>query len=144
SYKEGLDRCALTTIQTQSDRATPGIESWNFALNRCVSREWDSAVADSITSRSDIPTFLINLGLRRPRLSISFWLLLFALVTPGLTQLRVDTSTDSVLDRSDGAWQAYQESQDRFGGDEILVAAFTGSRPYDPEVLSKVERLSEL
>jgi predicted RND superfamily exporter protein len=61
-----------------------------------------------------------------------------------LARLQIDTSTDSVLDRNDAAWQTYQQSQKLFGGDEFLVVAFTGSTPFDPEVLSKVERLSAL
>jgi hypothetical protein len=71
------------------------------------------------------------------------WLILAALAGPGLQRLQVDTSTDSVLDRQHPAWQAYQASQDDFGGDEIIVIALGGTRPFDPEVLSAAARLGE-
>lgn len=101
-------------------------------------------MADGLKSRSRIPEMLVGMGARNPRLTLTFWLLVCAAVMPGLTRLRVDTSTDSVLDRNGAEWQVYQESQELFGGDEILVVAFSGSSPFDPEALSKVERLSLL
>ena len=101
-------------------------------------------MADGPKSRSRIPEMFVGMGARNPLLTLAFSLLFCAAVIPGLTRLRVDTSTDSVLDRNDAAWQVYQESQELFGGDEILVVAFTGNSPFDPETLSKVERLSLL
>ena len=101
-------------------------------------------MAAGLKSRSRLPEMLVEMGTRRPWLTLSLWLLAFLGVMPGLARLQVDTSTDSVLDREDAAWQIYQESQELFGGDEILVVAFTGGTPFDPEVLSRVERLSIL
>jgi len=57
-------------------------------------------------------------------------------------RLDVDTSTDSVLERSDRLWQFYQESQRLFGGDEIVVVALEAERPYAPAALREIVALT--
>jgi predicted RND superfamily exporter protein len=101
-------------------------------------------VLDGRTARGRIPDALMRTGVRRPGLTLLFWAVVCVAMVPGVARLQIDTSTDSVLDRVDPAWQTYQQSQDMFGGDEILVVAFTGAVPFDPGVLDKLERLSEL
>lgn len=101
-------------------------------------------MADRRTARGRIPEALMRTGVRRPRLTLLGWAVICIAMVPGVARLQIDTSTDSVLDRVDPAWQTYQQSQDMFGGDEILVVAFTGAVPFDPAVLDKLERLSEL
>jgi predicted RND superfamily exporter protein len=93
--------------------------------------------------RTRVPDALVRVSVHRPRLVIGIWLAMALVAIPGLQRLRVDTSTDSVLDRRDPAWQTYQHSQDLFGGDELIAIALTGDRPYDPDVLSRVAELSE-
>jgi predicted RND superfamily exporter protein len=61
----------------------------------------------------------------------------------GVAKLRVETSTDSVLDRSGSHWAFYQDSQRRFGGDEILTLLIDGDTPYDPAILREVARVTE-
>ena len=95
-------------------------------------------------SRSRMSDMLIRTGGRHPGLTLLCWAVVCFATIPGVLRLHVDTSTDSVLDRVDSAWQTYQQSQDLFGGDELLVVAFTGSIPFDPDVLAKVEQLSAL
>ena len=93
--------------------------------------------------RSRLPGGLLRLSLRRPRSVLAFWLGVCLLATPGVMALRVDTSTDSVLDRSDPAWGRYQHSLELFGGDEIITVALSGEEPFDAAVLAQIERLSE-
>jgi predicted RND superfamily exporter protein len=100
-------------------------------------------VAAGDPGRTRIPDELVRVSIRRPWLVIGFWLLLGLATIPGLRMLQVDTSTDSVLDRRDPAWQTYQHSQDLFGTDELIAVALTGERPYDPDVLALVSRLGE-
>jgi predicted RND superfamily exporter protein len=87
---------------------------------------------------------MVAASLRSPGIVFAVWALLLAATVPGLLRVRVDTSTDSVLDRSDPAWNFYEHSQDLFGGDEILVVALEGERPFDPAVLKEVMRLTPL
>ena len=100
-------------------------------------------MAEPTALRARTPVALTTLGVRHPLPVLLAWLILAALAGPGLQRLQVDTSTDSVLDRQHPAWQAYQASQDDFGGDEIIVIALGGTRPFDPEVLSAAARLGE-
>ncbi len=93
--------------------------------------------------RARTPLALIALGIRRPVPVLIFWLALAGLAGPGLQRLQVDTSTDSVLDRRHPAWQVYQNSQEEFGGDEIIVVALRSQRPFDPAVLTTAARLGE-
>jgi hypothetical protein len=81
-------------------------------------------------------------SLRSPRAVLLVWALVLAGSLPGLERLHVDTSTDSVLDRGDPAWSFYQHSQDLFGGDETLVVALEGERPFAAEVIREVARLT--
>jgi hypothetical protein len=97
---------------------------------------------EDIERRARIPSALLELGLRNPGAVLLFWGLMLLAALPGVTRLQVDTSTDSVLDRRHPDWQRYQDSQRRFGGDELIVIALFGDLPYDPDRLADVERLS--
>ncbi len=90
------------------------------------------------------PNALMRIGVKRPGVVFSCWILACLAAIPGIQRLEIDTSTSSVLDRSDPAWQVYQDSQDRFGGDEIVVVSLAGESPYDPGILLEIERLSDL
>ncbi len=96
-----------------------------------------------LTARSRLPRALTRAAMRRPGVTIVSWLLALLALSPGLAHLRVDTSTDSVLDRDGVEWAAYQESQARFGGDELVVVALTAERPWAEETLAEVAHLSE-
>ena len=100
-------------------------------------------VAEPMALRARIPLALTALGIARPGAVSLFWLALALLAGPGLMQLEVDTSTDSVLDRRHPAWQVYQDSQADFGGDEIIVVALESEIPFDPAVLEATANLSE-
>ncbi|MCS5638713.1 MAG: hypothetical protein NZ990_19565, partial [Myxococcota bacterium] len=95
-------------------------------------------MAEPTAVRARIPLALIALGVRRPKAVLLSWLVLAALAIPGLMNLQVDTSTDSVLDRKHPAWQVYQASLEDFGGDEIIVVALRAVQPYAAPVLRKL------
>jgi hypothetical protein len=93
--------------------------------------------------RDRLPRALARAALARPGTTLAGWLIALACLTPGLLRLGIDTSTDSVLDRTGPEWSFYQQSQSLFGGDELVVVAITGERPWDPTLLVEIERLTE-
>ena len=95
-----------------------------------------------IDRRGLLPKALLSFGLGRPRLTLAIWLAAALLAAPGVFQVRIETSTDSVLDRRSEDWSFYQESQRRFGGDEIVTILLEGDSPFDPDVLGDVHRLT--
>ncbi len=86
----------------------------------------------------------IRFCVEQPRFALLGWFIAICVATAGLTVLDFDTTTESVLDRNDPAWSFYQESLRRFGGDQVLVVAVEGERPFDSDVLREVERISRL
>ena len=86
----------------------------------------------------------IRFCVEQPRFALLGWFIAICMATAGLTVLDFDTTTESVLDRNDPAWSFYQESLRRFGGDQVLVVAVEGERPFDSDVLREVERISRL
>jgi hypothetical protein len=73
---------------------------------------------------------------------VSIWLVLALLSVAGVLRLRIDASTESVLDRAAPEWQVYRESVRRFGNDEDLLVAFPAPAPFDHGVLRKIAGLS--
>lgn len=73
---------------------------------------------------------------------IGSWLVLVGLAFVGIGGLRVETSTDSVLERDSEAWRFYQASIDRFGGDELIVVAFDAEPPFAGMTLQRVATLT--
>jgi predicted RND superfamily exporter protein len=98
---------------------------------------------ESLETRSRIPRALVRLGLQSPRWVLIAWASIACVSSFGVARLQVETSTDSVLDRSSPPWAFYQESQRRFGGDEILTLLIEGDVPFDPAVLREVARFTE-
>jgi predicted RND superfamily exporter protein len=56
--------------------------------------------------------------------------------------LEIETSTASVLDRNNPAWDFYSHSQERFGEDEVIVVALEAEHAFDPRTLSDVYELT--
>lgn len=96
-----------------------------------------------LDARSRLPRAVLRLGLARPRSVLLVWACVGALAAVGVGRLEIETSTDSVLDRGAEAWSFYQESQARFGGDEILTILIEGDEPFDPEILAEVLQLTD-
>jgi predicted RND superfamily exporter protein len=90
-----------------------------------------------------LPRAAVRLGLNHPRVVLLMWVLVAGVATIGVLQLQIETSTDSVLDRSGEPWRFYQTSQDRFGGDEILAVVIEGEKAFDPAILMKSVELTE-
>ncbi|MHC5005181.1 MAG: hypothetical protein ACYTJ0_18910, partial [Planctomycetota bacterium] len=80
----------------------------------------------TIDRRGRLPRRFVHFAVGRPRLTLLAWALMTALATPGVLIVEIETSTDSVLDQRSEAWAFYQESQHRFGGDEILTVLIEG------------------
>ncbi len=55
----------------------------------------------------------------------------------------IETSTDSILDRSAPAWQFYRRASEYFGEDEVLAVAIEGAEPYSTVALRSVLDLSD-
>jgi len=89
------------------------------------------------------PRAVVRLGIRWPRTVLLVWAVVCALAVPGLVHLTVEISTQSVLDRAGVAWGRYQQSQEVFGGDEVIVVAVELASPFDPEGLDQVQRWSD-
>jgi predicted RND superfamily exporter protein len=92
--------------------------------------------------RRRLPERLVRAALRRPGRTFAVWGALALLVSPGVLALRIDTSTDSVLETTDRLWQFYQESQEAFGGDELIVVALEAESPLDPAALETIRTLT--
>jgi predicted RND superfamily exporter protein len=86
---------------------------------------------------------IVGGSVRHPVRTLGVWLAIAAITGVGLARLEIDTSTSSFLDRDAPAWDLYQQSSRRYGGDEIIVVGLAGSHAYDPEVLRAVVALSE-
>jgi predicted RND superfamily exporter protein len=84
----------------------------------------------------------IGLGVRRPLWMFGIWGLVLVSALGGLTRLRVETSGESILDRSSDRWAFYQQSLDRFGNDEVIVAAIEAPTPYDPATLAALAEIT--
>jgi predicted RND superfamily exporter protein len=93
--------------------------------------------------RRRLPERLVCASLRHPRRVFAVWIAIAALATPGVLCLEVDTSTDSVLERSDQSWHFYQQSQDTFGGDEIIVVALEADVPLAPSALREIAAITD-
>jgi len=86
----------------------------------------------------------VSTALANPRATLAAWAFVFLLAGIGALGLRVDTSTDSLLDRENPAYEFHLYSQSLFGGEEILVVAISSETPWDPDSLAEVVRLSDL
>jgi len=86
---------------------------------------------------------IVRASLRRPRRTLLFCCLAVCVCSLGLVRLRIETTTDSVLNRATPEWALYQRSQALFGGDEFLTVAIEGDGPWDPAALRRVAALTD-
>lgn len=83
--------------------------------------------------------WVLATALHRPGLTFTAWAVLaFAAAAVAAATLRVDTGTTTFLDRSSPEWLTYQETLERFGGDEYVAISLEGTTPYDWELLSEL------
>lgn len=92
--------------------------------------------------RSRLAGWLVEQGAGRPVVTLSIWLVILVVALAFVSNLKVETSTGSILDREAPEWSVYQLSQDLFGGDEVIVAALEGDRPFDPAVIRQIAELA--
>lgn len=95
-------------------------------------------------ARARVPLALVRSSATRPAIALTVWIAWILVWSPGLFALDVDTSTDSVLDRSGAEWGFYEESQELFGGDEIVVVALVSAEPFDQKSMGSLNSLSDV
>jgi predicted RND superfamily exporter protein len=94
-------------------------------------------------TRAYLPQALVRAALAWPWLTITVWTAAVVASLAGMTSLKIETTVDSVLDRSGSEWRFYQESQREFGGDEVIVLMVSAPRPFDIALLRRVLLLSD-
>lgn len=95
------------------------------------------------TTFSTSPTRLAQWAYRSPSQVVALWAFVGLASIAAISQLRVDTSTSSFLDRTDPAWETYQRSLERHGGDELLVVALAYETPWSPRGLQDLLALTQ-
>jgi predicted RND superfamily exporter protein len=93
--------------------------------------------------RGAVPRRLVLIGLRHPRWTLACWAAAMVAAVPFVLQLSIETSTESVLDRSDPAWAFYERSQEIFGSDEFVAVMLESEQPFDPLVLRRIVDLTK-
>lgn len=81
---------------------------------------------------------LVRVSIQRPRLAVAAWVLAAAAGALAVSQLRIDTTIGSALDRSDASWKVYEHSVHQHGGDEFIAVALDAKQPFDPDALRAV------
>lgn len=85
---------------------------------------------------------LVTTSILWPRVTLIFWAALCFVSFFGIANLHVDTGTSTFFDRSAPAWAFYQESLEKFGGDEVIVVALKGRSEFDKQVLRLIPKLT--
>jgi predicted RND superfamily exporter protein len=93
--------------------------------------------------RTRIPRAMVAIGLRYPKGVLLFWLSISLLSMMSLTRLVIETSTNSILNRTSPEWKFYKDSQERFGGDEIISILIDSKAEYDIPALNDIRSLSD-
>jgi predicted RND superfamily exporter protein len=79
---------------------------------------------------------LVRASVHRPRSVLAAWLAVAAVASFGVARLEFETAPSSFLDRVSEDWAFYEESLDRFGGDEVIVLAWEAAEPWDRAALA--------
>ena len=77
-----------------------------------------------------------------PGVVLGAWAVVAVVAAGGVERLQFATAPSSFLDRLAPEWGFYQQSLDRFGGDEVVVVAFEAESPWAPEALADVLRMT--
>jgi predicted RND superfamily exporter protein len=89
-----------------------------------------------------IVRWLIADAIANPRRTVAGWASLALLSLLGVSALRVEIATESVLDQSGTEWQRYLKSSDVFGSDEDIVVALAAEHAFDQNALDTVRDLA--
>lgn len=71
------------------------------------------------------------------------WLLLLGVAVPGALSVEIETTVDSILDKTGAPWATYEESKALFGGDEIVVVMLADEEPFSERLLTSLVALSD-
>jgi predicted RND superfamily exporter protein/CRP-like cAMP-binding protein len=85
---------------------------------------------------------LTRLPLEAPRATLLVLALLSGLAARSAIHLRVDSSVDNLLSRTDPAREYYESVRERFGNEEVTVVGVFADDVYAPTTLAKIDRLS--
>jgi hypothetical protein len=102
-----------------------------------------NASSSRFRRRRQLPEWVVSTALAHPSATLAGWAAILAVACLGALGLRVDTSTDSLLDRESPDYAFHLHSQSLFGGEEMLVVAISSETPWDPASLAEVVRLSD-
>ncbi len=94
-------------------------------------------------ARARLPAWLVRRAVLRPHRTLLVAALVVAGSGLGAVGLRIETTTDSVLNRTGPEWGFYQRSQALFGGDEFLAVAVETEQPFGREGLARIEALTD-
>jgi predicted RND superfamily exporter protein len=86
--------------------------------------------------------WLVADAIANPRRTVAGWVLLALIALLGVSALKVEIATESVLDQSGTEWQRYLTSGDVFGSDEDIVVALAGNHYFDQDALDTVRDLA--
>jgi uncharacterized protein len=95
-----------------------------------------------LSSEPRIVRWLIADAAARPRRALIAWAAITAISLIGLGQLRLEISTESVLDRSGEEWRFYLESTEVFGSDEDIVVAIPAGMFPDDAAMQRLRNLA--
>ena len=84
----------------------------------------------------------IAFAVRRPRRMLTLWAVLLIVAGVGLKWIRVETSGESIIDKTSERWAFYRQTVGLFGNDEVIVAAIEAAAPYDPSALKLIAEVS--
>lgn len=86
---------------------------------------------------------LYRLVVHRPKLIVSFLVLLTAFFAYHAQHIRIDSSIESLLPQGDPEKQYYDEVRQLFGSDDVAVIGLVADNVYTPQILQKIKRLTE-
>lgn len=86
---------------------------------------------------------LLNFSYNYPRLILFFLMVLAVSVAPLLPRLQFDISAQSLMVKSDPAWQSYQQLQQEFGSDSVAIIVLSDDELYSIDKLRQIKQTHE-
>ncbi|MBF0278923.1 MAG: MMPL family transporter [SAR324 cluster bacterium] len=86
---------------------------------------------------------LTRFQFRFPKMILAGWILFFALLWSQMTQIRMETSTESFFHEDDPVLIAYEQFREDYGRDEVIILAIESENIFSLEFLSQLRRLHE-
>ena len=86
---------------------------------------------------------IYRLVVYRPKSVLLVLILLTGFFAYHARHIRLDSSVESLLPEDDPENQYYQEVRKLFGGDDLGVIGLIADNIYTPEILQKIQRLTQ-